>query len=284
MPTIEEKRVYGERTGRIKVLVAADVGLVVVSVSGDSVGEFGVEHRCTARDVTTGEDRIAVATDDDVLLGTDPETLAPAGFGPAAAVGFHDGSPVAADDRGRVARFEGDRSDEGRGADGGDGEEGEEPAGEWRTLGRVGVEVRAVDGPLVAAANGVHRIAGTDLTSAGLDDVRDVAGRGVPLAATASGLYTLGNGWMDVLNGEFDVVDADEDGRAHAVGRGSVYARRDGEWTTVDLPTDDVPVAFAYARDAAVTVTADGNILVDAGEGWRAQALGLANVAGVSVR
>ncbi|MDB2262525.1 hypothetical protein PM031_17030, partial [Halorubrum ezzemoulense] len=55
-----------------------------------------------------------------------------------------------------------------------------------RRLGTVS-EPRAVDGALVAGAEGVFRIGDDSLTAVGLDDARDVAGAGTPLAATGAG-------------------------------------------------------------------------------------------------
>ncbi|MFD1633445.1 hypothetical protein ACFSBJ_06810, partial [Haloplanus ruber] len=90
--TIDEKRVYADRTGATEVLVAAEQGLVVASLSADLVGEFGLDHRATVRDVAATGDRRVVATDEDVLVGS----YDPTDFGPAVAVGFDgEGAPVA---------------------------------------------------------------------------------------------------------------------------------------------------------------------------------------------
>lgn len=283
MPTIDEKRVYSDTRGATSVYVASGQGLVVASVAGDLVGEFAIACRCTARDVAAAGDRLAVATEEDVLVGDDFDET---GFGPAVAVGIHDGAVLGADEAGRVGRFDGD---------------------DWATLGDAG-EVRAIDGPLVAAADGVHRVAGDDLSHAGLDDVRDVAGAGVPLAATGAGLYTLGNGWMDAFDDACRVVDARGDSGgvgggvgdgavgdssdAHAVlDDGRVRAREGGEWRDVDLPAADPVVGFAYGPDVAVAVTRGGDLLVseiggDGGGsagGWRSRALGVTDVGGVAI-
>lgn len=253
MTTIDEKRVYDDRRGSTTVLVAAGIGVVTVEVSGNRVGEYGVEYRCTARDVASAGGRIAVATDEDVLLDGEPT-----GFGAAVAIGFHDGIPIAADEAGRVAVRD-------------DG---------WSTVGET-AGVRAVDGPLVAAADGVHQVR-EGLRHAGLSDVRDVAGSGVPLAATGDGLHALGNGWMDALDGAFDVVSA-ADGRAHAVGEGGVYARRGGEWERIDPPTDESLVDVGYTPEATAAVTAAGTLLLDGGDGWRTRSLGVRGVRALAV-
>jgi len=270
--TIDEKRVYADRTGADEVLVAAEQGVVVASLSGDRVGEFCLDHRTGARDVAAAADRRAVATEADVLAGD----YDPTDFGPAVAVGFDDDALLAAGPDGHVARLGGD--------------------GAWTTLGRVD-EPRAVDGGMIAAADGVHQVVGDELRNVGLADVRDVSGRGMPLAATGDGLYRLGNGWMDDLDGAFDVVSADPrsagsrretdtaDDRAHAVGEAGVFVREAvAEWSPVDAPTDDRIVDVGYTEGATVAVTETGTLLADAGDGWRTRALGVTGVAALAVR
>jgi hypothetical protein len=246
--TIDEKRVYAERTGAEEVFVAAEQGLVVASLSGDRVGEFGLDHRAAVRDVATDGERRVVATDSDVLVGDYEST----GFGPAVAVGFDDGAPLAAGADGRIARLD-------------DG---------WTAVGRV-TDPRAVNGGVSAAESGVHQVVDGDLRSVGLGGVNDVHGRGTPLAATDDGLYRLGNGWMVVRDGAFTVVSAAADGRAHAVGDEGVLARAAvDDWRPVETPTDD-PVDVTYTVPATVAVTETGTLLADAGDGWRARELGI---------
>jgi hypothetical protein len=271
--TIDEKRVYADRTGAETVLVASDRGVVVASLSGDRVGEFRLDHRTVARDVAAAGDRRAVATDEDVLAGGYETT----GFGPAVAVGFDGEDLLAAGPDGRVARLD-DES-------------------EWTTLGHVETP-RAVHGGMVAAADGVWMV-DDGLRNVGLGGVRDVHGRGMPLAATDAGLYRLGNGWMDELDGAFGVVSVDSaerrsassrtqsgdaaDDRAHAVGAAGTFARESiGEWTAVETPAE--PVDVAYTDAATVAVTEGGALLADAGEGWRTRELGVGGVAAVAVR
>lgn len=253
MASIAEKRVYDDHEDPTELVVAAELGVLSVAVTGDAVGEFRVVHRCTARDVAARGNAVAVATDDDVLRGPD---FHPTGFGPAVAVGVGDGLLAAGPD-GRVAR---------RGED-------------WRTLGRAG-DVRAIDGDLVAAADGVYR-AGYDLQAVGLDDARDVAADG-PLAATADGVYRLGNGWREELAGEGRVVAADGE-RAHAATAGGLYGRTGGEWRPLDSPAD-APIAEIAHGEAVYAVTVGGTVLVDAGDGWRSRALGVGGVGGLAVR
>jgi hypothetical protein len=290
--SIEEKRVFSSKAGKTVVFVATGVGVVVVDVSDDRVGGFAVDHRCAARDVAGRDGRIAVATDADVLLAPGYE---PTGFGPARAVGLADDRVVAVGEDGRVATLPFDATptpdtdldsdpnldsdpdlDSDSDPDGG--------GGSWRTVGTV-ADVRAVDGRLVATDEGVFRVAGGDLRPAGLADVRDVAAGG-PFAATGTGLFSLGNGWLEIEGGAWDVVDATVDGeRAHAAGDAGVWRRTavdGGEWRPVDLP-GDAPVGFAYGDGFVCTVTVDGTFLVDAGDGPRAQTLGLHDVGGVAV-
>jgi len=255
--TIDEKRVYADRTGADEVLIAAEQGVVAVSLSGDRVGEFGLDHRAAVRDVAAAGDRRAVATDADVLVGD----YDPTDFGPAVAVGFDGDALLAAAPDGQVARFD-------------DG---------WTTLGEVEAP-RAVDGGMIAAESGVHQVVGDGLRGVGLDGVHDVHGRGMPLAATDDGLYRLGNGWMDELDGAFGVVSADSvDGRAHAAGDGELFAREAvGEWVPVDVPA--VPVDVDYTDAATVAVSETGTLLADVGDGWRTRELGVTGVRRLTIQ
>ncbi|MFC6826878.1 HVO_0234 family beta-propeller protein [Halopelagius fulvigenes] len=302
MPTIDEKRVYTDNTGTETVFVATSVGLVSVSVSDDLVGGFGVAHRCSARDVAvergTADSTVAVAADEGVFAATaaeaNPEspesaTFEETGFGPASAVGFDGSTLLAADEDGRVARFEADEDAAGDGGDVGDGE--------WETVGTAGA-VRALDGDLVAAADGVHRVTDDGLAPAGLDDAQDVVvgadAAVAPLAATGAGLFKLGNGWMEELTGAFDAVAASADGRRHAVSEGDLFARGDdGEWAVAPLPVEEDVAAVAHGVAATYAVTDAGTFLVKADRSeeaerpelsWRHQVLGLRDVGGVAVR
>jgi hypothetical protein len=256
--TIDEKRVYADRTGATAVLVAADQGLVVASLSADLVGEFGLDYRAAVRDAAATGNRRVVATDEDVLVGD----YDPTDFGPAVAVGFdHGGAPLAAGPEGRIARLDGG----------------------WTTLGTVAAP-RAIDGGMIAAADGVYTVA-DGLRNVGLSAVADVHGRGMPLAATDAGLYRLGNGWMDEHGGAVAAVAAaDADDRAVAVGDAGVLVREAvGEWVPAETPASDV-VDVAVTEAATVAVTADGTLLADAGDGWRTRALGVTGVSRLAVQ
>jgi hypothetical protein len=260
--SIDEKRVYADRSGAAAVLLAAEQGLVAASLSDDLVGEFALDHRGTVRDVATAGNRRVVATAEDVLVGSYTAT----DFGPAVAVGFdRDGSPVAAGPDGTVARLD---------------------AG-WTTLGTV-TEPRAVDAGMVAAADGVFRIGGDALDHVGLDAVADVHGRDVPFAATGTGLYRLGNGWMLERDGEFAAVSAAADGRAAAVAAGDgpelAVCEPSGEWTSAAVPTTGRLVDVGFTDAATVAVTDEGTLLADAGDGWRTRELGVTGVARLAIQ
>lgn len=285
MSTLDEKRVYSDREVPTSVYVAAEQGLVVARLSGDIVGEFSLAHRGPVRDVAADAGALAVATDESVLVAPDGDhdALRETGFGAAVAVGLvasggrvgaESASPtlVAAASSGRVASLS-----LGAGVSAGSG-----AAADWALLGTV-EDPRAVDGRLVAAADGVYRVGGDVLTHSGLTAVADVAAAGVPLAATDEALYELGNGWMVAREGGHAVVDADGR-RAHAVAdSGAVVRRIDGGWEPVTSPADERIVGFAYAADVVVAATGGGSLLVDAGDGWRSRSLGVTDVRAVTV-
>jgi len=281
-----EDRIYAHETRGVEAYVAAGVGVVVVSVSGNRVGRFQMDRRGPARDLAASADGLAVATDDDVLIGSpasagrddgdaggDESAYHKTGFGPAVAVGFDAGDVVAADGDGRIAR----RVD-----------------GEWFDLATVDAAVRAIDGPLVAAADGVYRATPDGLDHVGLSDARDVAARG-PYAATGEGLYELGNGWIRVANGRFDAVAATA-ARAHAAGD-DLFARRDGRdgrWRHLDIELPGRVAGIAHAGDTCTyAVTEGGTALARAGarlgvddrpgEGWRTRSLGVGDVRALAI-
>ena len=243
MSSLDEKRVHGANTQPTALFVASDIGLTRVAVAGERVGEIELRDRRPARDLTH-DGELAVATDEDVLIG---EALAQTGFGPATAVGFRDGLVAAAPD-GRVAR----RTDD-----------------EWHDVGTVET-VHAIDGDLLATDGGVYRLTDDGLTHAGLDAVRDVATAGIPRAATATGLYRLGNGWMDDLDGDFRMVSADGE-RAHAATPSEFYAH-DDEWRPIGIERSVAAVAYA---ELVYAVAADGTLLIGTDDDWRDHPLGI---------
>lgn len=247
MSSIEEKRIYTENAGETTVYLASELGVVRVSVSADRIGDFGIEQRCSVRDLTWVGDLI-VATNEDVLVGGNATE-----FGPAVAV-CGDAEPIAVGEEGRVARFD---------------EDG------WDEIGRL-EDVRAADGDLLATGEGVFRV-GDRLTHVGLDEVNDISVAGTPLAATASGLYRLGNGWMRDLEGAFDRVagigSAGELQRACTLG--DRFFVHEAGWQERETPERFVAVGVGEAFYGATT---DGTLAVDAGDGWRSQALGVSGV------
>ncbi|WP_439027832.1 HVO_0234 family beta-propeller protein [Haloarchaeobius sp. DT45] len=257
--SLDEKRVYQGDKRETTVYVACGMGVVTVDVVEERVGGFELAHRCTARDVAAGDGLVAVATDEDVLVG--PGEFEVSGFGPAVAVGLSEDGLLAAGEDGRVARYD-------------------EGSGDWDDLGTCAGEARAIDGDLVAASDGVYRIT-DELTHAGLDDARDVATAGTPRAATGSGLYYLGNGWMDDLDGAFTLVASDGE-RSHAVGDGELYHLTDDGWEPHPHQPAGTFVDLDYG-DTTYAVSSDGRFFAEAEDGWRHQLLGMPDVAAVAV-
>jgi len=286
--SIEEKRVYAGTAGRTDAYVATESGVVRVALSADKVGAFDMVARDPARDAAVlarddGPDLLGIATADGLRVagvGDAPE-FDPLTTDPVVAVGVHDGAFLVADEGDEI-----DRVEVGNGS-----------SGPTATAIGVASEPRAIDGPLVAAGDGVHRVTGDDspsatrtLTAVGLDDARDVAGSGMPLTATGSGAYWLGNGWMTALAGDATAVAADGDGHAMAVVDGDLFVHESdsGEWdtetwTATELPVDEEPVALGYGPGVFVVVTDAGTLCVDAGDGWRHQVVGVRGVAGVAL-
>jgi len=267
MPTVREDRVFVEQGDTLVAYVAAGLGVTAAHISGSKVGEFALEVRCDARDVAATAEGVAVATDEDVLL-SDGGDFAETGFGPAVAVTGFDGGVLAAGEDGTIARYDGD----------------------WTDRGSVDAAVRALDADLVAASDGVHRLTDDGVTHAGLDDARDVAAPGVPQAATADGLFSLGNGWLEDLPGDFRAVAADpatatpgEVGLAHAATPDACFERADGAWTERDLPVDEPVVDAAHAVDTTILLTATGTLVVDSDDDTRHRSLGLPDAAAVTV-
>lgn len=287
MGDIEEDRVYDAPSGEETVFVANDLGVGAASVSLASgrVGRFSLDRQCGARDVAAAEGWVAVATDEDVLVRTSDGEYVETGFGPADAVGFDRGPPLdllaasPAAEIGRVVDL------------------AEDPTG-WLEIADVDAPVRAIEGPFVAAADGVYRASPDSLNDTGLDDARDVSTPGVPLVATGDGLYRLGAGWMRELDGPADAVATDpatEDGtfgRAFAVVDGRLYEHdpgtgpdggdsSDDDWR--ERSTPEGPVVDVAFGENAYAITANGTLLVDAGDGWEYRSIGLADPVGVAV-
>ncbi|WP_435360133.1 HVO_0234 family beta-propeller protein [Haloarchaeobius sp. DFWS5] len=272
--SLDEKRVYEGDQREREAFVACAMGIVRVEVVDERVGTFSLAHRCDARDVAAGDGgRIAVATDEDVLLaggtgsdegdGESPDFVE-TGFGPAVAVGFDGYDLLAASEDGLVARLRGAVTRD-----------------DWAEVGALDYDVRAIDGDLVAAADGVYRVSG-ELDHVGLDDARDVSAVGTPWAATGTGLYYLGNGWMDALDGEFTLVSGDGE-RRHAASRETLYEHVDGDWREATTQPEH-PLAGLASGETTYAVTPGGEFLAEADDGWRVQVLGMPDVTGLVVR
>jgi hypothetical protein len=267
MGDIEEDRIYADTLGKTDLFVATGLGVAEVSVSNDRIGQFSLAHRCSARDIAADGTRLLVATDEDVLAietAGDELTVESLEFGPAVAVGVAD-APLAGRPDGTVARY----------TDG------------WEPLGTVET-IRAIDGDLVASADGVFRV-GQTLKHVGLDDAYDVVSRETPYAATSAGLYRLGPGWTRDLDGDFRVV-TDGGQQAHAATADALYVREDGAWDRREIPTTEPIVDVGYVADGGiVAVTASGTCLVDpvaakdGASGWRSRSLGLPETTALAV-
>ncbi|MEF8757153.1 MAG: hypothetical protein V5A33_02840 [Halobacteriales archaeon] len=278
MGDLEEDRVYDAPSGEETVYVANDLGVGTASVSLASgrVGRFSLDRQCAARDLAAADGWVAVATDGDVLARTPRGEYVDTGFGPADAVGFDRGPPLdllAASPAAEIGRVVDVAAD----------------PGEWLDIADVDATVRAIEGPFVAAADGVYRASPDSLNHTGLDDARDVSTPGVPLVATGDGLYRLGAGWMLELDGPTDAVAADpvsEDGapgRAFAVVDGRLHEHDPDadDWHERSIP--EAPVVDVAFGENAYAVTATGTLFVDAGDGWEYRSIGLADPVGVAV-
>ena len=264
---LDEKRVYGEKRDETDAYVASALGVTRVEVAGDQIGRFSLARQCKATGIAGGGGRLVVGTDEDVLVGTD-EGFAETDFGPAAAVGLADGTPVAASPAGEVARLVGD---------------------EWEWLGTV-ARPRRMDGDLLATRDGIYRV-DTGLPALGAGrTVRDVAAIG-PYAATADGLLAYDNdGWERVAGGDCTLVTAADDGRAHAVSEDGLLVRRGDDWHLQDIPID-AAIADITHGESLYGVTANGSMLVyatadltpDGQAGWRSRALGVREAVGIAV-
>lgn len=259
MDDIDEKRIFTEKTTERVAFVAAELGLLIVRLAADRVGDYGIAQRCSPHDLATSGTNIALAAED-VYLG-DETGIEPTDFGPSAAVGNHSGV-VAASPEGDLARYT------------------TSPPG-WEALGTLD-GVTAIDGDLIGTESGVYRL--PELTPVGLDQVRDIETNGIPLAATQTGLYRLGNGWMDVLAGDFQMVSgpADGDFPTYAATPTTCYEYRDGDWQSLELPTT-APIVDAAFGDCPYLLAADGTLIANAGDGWRPHPVGITKAIGIAI-
>lgn len=259
MGDLAEDRVYSGGGDETLLFLACEQGLVRVRVSGDRVGEFGLETRADARDVAADEDRIVLGTADSFLVGADASNLGDTGLGPTDAVGI--------DDTGWVRG----------GSDGGVHRESERGT---RHLGQIN-DIQAIDPPLIGSADGVFLL--EDLSHAGLEDVRDVASEPVPRAATGRGLYRLGNGWIEEQGGNATSVSSGKTTELVAVIDGALRSLGEDGWSSSSLSVNE-RIADVMVGPAIYVITTHGTLLVDAGSGWRSRALGISDVRGMALR
>jgi len=269
--TIEEKRVYGDRSEVRTAYVASAIGLAAVSISGDVVGEFGLIHRGEVRDVAVDASTLVVATDEDVHVvagesvhadggpGVNLVDRSATGYGTATAVGVDaDGRPLAASRDGRLARYTED----------------------WEVLGTVPAAVRAFGWDTVACADGVRSLSTLDPPT--LDDVRDVDDPG-PVIATADGVYRWDRAadseqidgeesdWRPERTGATNRVATTGD-RLAAVADGALLLQAETNWKR---PVGIEPVRDVAGRKRFYAVTTDGQVLVEGEKEWRSRSIGL---------
>ena len=271
MQTLSEKRVFGTKTGVTEVLVGTETGLVVATVSGAQIGTFGLQHRQSVTDLAVWGRELIVATNESVLVGQIEETAeTPTVSLSAVEVPVESYAAVGIGPQGLLV---------------GGGEavahttDLTEP---WTVVGSTG-GVRAIDGGLIAAADGVYRLNDGGLTHVGLDAAADVAGHGVPLAATREGLFRLANGWVSSYEQPTDRVASDGHDHHSLLGADGLYSTVGDGWERDELPVTEDVVTIAYGSGIRAAATQAGTLCVTAGDGWRHQRLGLAGVSAIAV-
>ena len=287
MQTLTEKRVFGTKTGTTEVFVGTETGLVVVTVSADQIGTFGLTDREPVTAVAADSQQVLVGTDSGLKTGrladadraSSPPTVPLATVDPEVldritAVGFGSDGPLVGDASGGVYAVDTEPTDN---------SDAESDAGSVTQVGTT-AGVAAIDGGLIAAADGVYRV-DEAFTHVGLVSATDVAGHGVPLAATSDGLFRLGNGWLAAAEGSFRRVASDGHGHASAVVADGLITRSDdgSGWHADELPINEAVADIAYGSGIRAAITETGTLCVNAGDGWRHQRLGLPSVTGVAV-
>lgn len=283
----EERRLFGERREETEAFIASEMGVAAVELAADRVGGFSLAARCTATAIASAGGRVAVGTDEAVLVDTG------GGFEavddrPAVAVGLDEQWLLAGTPDGEIRRRERPVAE----------------SSEWESVGQVD-DPRRFDGSLLATGEGVYRV-GNDLESLGLTDAVDVADPGNAVdvadagdavdggevgvfAATADGLYRFVDGEWGREQDAVDTVTV-AGSRAHAIDGGAVLERDGGEWTATARPGER-PVDLTHG-ESLYGVTEDGTVLVaatadttsDGQGGWRSHVLGVRGVVGLAIR
>lgn len=250
-----------------RAFVASRLGITVIEVEAEEVVGYALVHDGSVADVAeTPAGSIAAASPNGVLVG-DAEEFENTGFSSVVAVG---GDPLlAADAKGKIAR---------RTADG------------WTVIDSVPETVNAIDGDLIATDAGVYQLAEDRVKHVGLEGAADVSAVAVPHAATASGLYKLGAGWMHQADGAFHIVGADqptaEPGvleRAHAATEDQLFVFDGEAWGPWHIPVAAPIRGIGYA-DAVYAVSEDGTLITAKGGEWRTRSLGVSGVTGLVVQ
>lgn len=318
----EDRRLFGDQRETTVGYVASRMGLVRIELSADRIGNYSLLERETVHAVATDQRRVAIGTDEDVLLDTDDSgECTSLGFGRATAVGVDGETVFAASPNGDIGRLDdasawewrqsetGVHADTGVQADAGiqsgagiqtdagiqeDTEQSRESDPSWQMLGTVEKPV-SIDGDLVAANSGVFRL-GSTVEALGLADVNDVARDstdGQILAATEEGLYR-GSGdaadWEEISPDPVHRV-LSADGGYLAVTDEEVVQRYDGDEETRIEGLGNEPVVDIAQGESLYAVTEAGDLFMaaepgqttDGYDGWRSQPVGVRGVVGIAV-
>lgn len=252
MDDIADKRVFTQNTSPFRLVIQSDLGTVRVSIADDRVGEMELIDRRTPHDIAVTSSETAIATDTDVFIW-DGTTLDETGFGPATAVDYHEGRLRAATRTGNVKLR----------------------TNEWESIGQIDASITVLDADFIGTPDGVYRITDS-MPNVGLSDVNDITTGTLPMVATNTGLFELGNGWMKQQTGTFTFVQAhlhDPAQRAHAATSNECYERTD-TWRPLNLPTTD-PIVDATYTDQPILLSETGTIYFRDTDNWTSHTLGL---------
>lgn len=253
-----DRRLFEESAGSRFALVASELGVARLSISGDRVGRASLLERCTATSVATDSERVLAGTTGGVLAGPGLDRLGEPFEVAAVGVGSQ---LLAAGNDGVVSVWEG--------VDG------------WNAVGSVDAPAR-FDGPLLAAEDGVYRVT-SGCEPLGLDRVADVAHGEESFAATADGLYRRVEGDWALEHDHPTVAVSTGGGGVCAVDDRGVVERTDGVWQRSESPTSLVDIAtdgdvYAITENGTLLAAVDPDRASDGQSGWRTHAVGLRGV------